>query len=267
MSNSRFMEARNAAHHAAQVISAWGATHLGIGKAPAEVHELANLGWDAKLDALVSRRAHGLTAGLRIESFTWFLARGGEILAERGVAGSTLSEGLQWLANAGAAAGAPTTPLVPAEYPLPAHEVASGAPFPPPDAEALTKLASLFATAQTVLGELMATEPGASEVRVWPHHFDQAMLITLDPNMDPEEARSVGPGMEPGDEGIEEPYFAVTLWPRPEQAPVAPLAHGRWHHAGWTGALLTQSEWDGELNTLRAFYQDALAKARELLGA
>lgn len=46
MTASRFMDARNVAHHAAQSVSAWGATHLETDPN----HDYANLGWHRKLE-------------------------------------------------------------------------------------------------------------------------------------------------------------------------------------------------------------------------
>lgn len=259
----RFMEARNAAHHAAQVVSAWGATHL-----PADPeHGYANLGWDGKLHALVGRRAHGLTAGLRLGTMTWLLLRGSEVVAERGVGGSTLQEGMAWLREAGAAAGAPDLPLTPVTYDLPAHPVVDGVPFPELDPPLAATLATWFDTASTSIAGLASREPQASEVRVWPHHFDLATLIALDPEApDPETARSVGVGMTPGDGGIAEPYFYVTPWPPPKRTEWPRLSSGHWHTEGWVGAVLTQAEWDGEVATLEAFLAEAVGAARGLIG-
>ena len=48
-----FTATRNAMHHAAQVASAWGATHLDADPD----HQYANLGWDPALRALIGRQA------------------------------------------------------------------------------------------------------------------------------------------------------------------------------------------------------------------
>jgi hypothetical protein len=58
------------------------------------------------------------------------------------------------------------------------------------------------------------------------------------------DAPSVGIGLSPGDEGIAEPYFYVTPWPPPPPAEELPRLStgGRWHRAGWTGAVLTGSD-------------------------
>jgi hypothetical protein len=79
-------------------------------------------------------------------------------------------------------------------------------------------------------------------VRGWPHHFDLAALHVLDPEKDPEEARSVGAGLSPGDESYAEPYFYVSPWPAPEPAALPALPGGaHWHTDGFTSAVLSSS--------------------------
>lgn len=263
MAASRFMQARNAAHHASQVVSAWGATHL-----PADPnHDYANLGWDSKLDALVGRRAHGVAAGMRFRTMSWLLVRGSEVVAERGIGGSTVQEGLEWLRAAGREAGAPDAPLGAPDYDLPAHPVVDGAAFPELDPTSAATLATWYSTANTAISKTAAQNPGSSEVRCWPHHFDLATLITLDRDEpDPEKARSVGVGMTPGDATIAQPYFYVTPWPAPEPKAGPALVSGRWHDEGWFGAVLTEAEWSGASEALDGFLVDAVRASRELVG-
>ena len=77
---------------------------------------------------------------------------------------------------------------------------------------------------------------------------------------DPEEARSVGVGMTPGDGGYPEPYFYVTPWPYPNPEVLPRLATGSWHTEGWTGAVLTGTEaLAGEVEErTRAFLAEAV---------
>ena len=93
-----------------------------------------------------------------------------------------------------------------------------------------------FAAATSVLDPLAAAQPGASPVRVWPHHFDIATLVTL------AEGVSVGVGMSPGDGTYDAPYFYVTPWPYPETGALPELSRGaRWHTDGWVGAVMPGS--------------------------
>jgi hypothetical protein len=47
--------------------------------------------------------------------------------------------------------------------------------------------------------------------------------------------------MSPGDASYGEPYFYVSPYPAP-RSELAPLALGRWHKSGWSGAVLRGSE-------------------------
>jgi hypothetical protein len=158
--------------------------------------------------------------------------------------GRTRREAFDWLEERARELGGPAARLsLEAPYTMPAHPFGAGAPFASPDREPLAELARWFACADAVLRELVSGWPDAAPVRVWPHHFDVGSVLPLGGG-DGEDASSIGVGLSPGDEGIAEPYFYVTAWPPPppaEELPALPSI-GRWHRAGWTGALLTGSE-------------------------
>jgi hypothetical protein len=77
----------------------------------------------------------------------------------------------------------------------------------------------------------------ASEVRSWPHHFDIATLIV------PAEGKSIGVGLEPGDQYYDEPYFYVNMYPLPQASslPDSLDGNGIWHTTEWIGAVLPAS--------------------------
>jgi hypothetical protein len=119
-------------------------------------------------------------------------------------------------------------------------------------------------------------EEGASPVRVWPHHFDIAVLIELgaedDRPVDPEEARSVGVGMTPGDDSYPDPYWYVTPWPYPAATGLPKLPPpGAWHTDGWVGAVLGAADLVGagderaQATRAASFARAAIAGCRELL--
>ncbi len=88
---------------------------------------------------------------------------------------------------------------------MPSHPLANGAPFSEGSPAARSELAAWFSNANSALRAAVAEQSGASLVRCWPHHFDVARLITLDPDEDSEEARSIGMGFSPGDDFYDEP--------------------------------------------------------------
>lgn len=88
----------------------------------------------------------------------------------------------------------------------------------------------------------IAAGPEASPVRCWPHHFDIATLVTLDPDTDAEAARSIGIGLSMGDDATPQPYWYVNIWPAPSAPDLHPLPVGSWITDGWLGAILTGEE-------------------------
>lgn len=184
----------------------------------------------------------------------------------------TLAEGLVWVAGrVREATGLERLPSLSAyeefapgggaESPFSIHEA---------DAAALRELARWFAHADRILRSVAATRAGASSVACWPHHLDIATLITLERGRDPEEARSIGVGLSPGDMECPEPYWYVSPWPRPEPGTPRPdLAGG----GEWVpfGAILRGSAMVGARDAgaqdkrARRFIDSGLRAARALL--
>lgn len=235
-------EARLELHWAAQIASAAGATL----RPTEEGFAHTNLGWSRDHDALVGRRlGQGLRAALRPHDLTLLVVGGdGSELEAQALAGRTLAQGLRWLAGALArqSDGALEAKLERPAHALPDHPVAHGAAFTEPGG-ALAALGDWLADAHCLLVPLATQHPHASEVRCWPHHFDIATLVTLDPDVAPGEPRTVGVGMTPGDERYPEPYFYATPWPAPESPELPELPSGGvWHRDGWLGAVLVGSK-------------------------
>lgn len=230
-------------HYAAQALAA---TAYALLPTPDD-HSHANLLWSPD-----RRRFHGrpLPGGNRafldVQRFvTGVLDPNGDELAVIDPRGTTLDELLAHMLEALRATGtAGENPaLVVPDYDLPASALAEGGPFPTPDPAALRELASWFHDAFVALSEVSERRLDGAEVRCWPHHFDIAALLVLDPDRDPERARSIGVGLSPGDGTIAEPYFYVTPWPAPAPRELPPLPDGaRWQTEGFTSAVLTGSE-------------------------
>jgi len=136
------------------------------------------------------------------------------------------------------------TPTIPDPKEWPDHPVARGAAFDCSDSKAFKELAHHFNNAHTALEELLHSKQLSSPVRTWPHHFDMATLVSLDHELDPEEARSINVGFSPGDGQIAEPYWYVVPYPDPKRSELPALPHGGyWHTKGWTGAILEASSY------------------------
>jgi len=99
-----------------------------------------------------------------------------------------------------------------------------------------------FENFDALLQDKLADEPGASAVRTWPHHFDLAVLISID-RSGSENDRSIGVGFSPGDGSYAEPYLYITSWPYPDPSNLPDAPDGLvWHTQGFTALIGTASD-------------------------
>jgi len=250
--------ARLEAHHAVQLVGQVGTTWLTHDAA----FQYGNLSWDPARGVFVGREVEGLHGALHLESLTWWVLRGEEVLARKPAIGATVAEGAAWFRETLVAAGLPDRPLQAEEWDLPAHAVQQGAAF-----EGAGDRAALARWFDAALALLAPISSAGSELRCWPHHFDLATLITVEAHEDPHQAKTIGVGFSPGDGGIDEPYLYVTPWPYPpEPWPSPALPDGSWNPEGWFGAVLRASDVaDRDADRLRAFADAAIEACRSIL--
>ena len=60
-------------------------------------------------------------------------------------------------------------------------------------------------------------------------------------------------GLSPGDEGINEPYLYVNVWPNVDGLEKHQLPVGHWNKEGWSGAVLTLSQLLDQSNQEKSF--------------
>jgi hypothetical protein len=270
----RLMEGRSELHHAAQLVAAVGASLLD----PRSDDSHPNLGWQADGRAFIGHTvpaAPAFAAALRPADLMLQLQdETGAARAELGLVGRSIEDALAWLREEtrrlGVAASA--GPIALPAYDLPPHPVAKGGRFGDAQAPARAELARWFAGGHRLLAARVVRDPTASSVRIWPHHFDIATLITLERDASGGAARTVGIGFSPGDETYPEPYWYVSPWPYPAEATLPSLGSaGHWHVAGYTAAVLLGRDivaaGDGVAQSERVgeFVAAALAASRHLL--
>ncbi|MFT5352950.1 MAG: hypothetical protein ACI9KE_000147 [Polyangiales bacterium] len=136
-------------------------------------------------------------------------------------------------------------------------------PFEPGGGDALE---AWIALGTSVLAEAVGAFEG-SPLRLWPHHFDMATLVSLDEEAS-EDARSINIGLSLGDGSYGEPYWYVTPWPKPSDE-LPPMRAGHWHTDGFVAAVLPASEHPGDDvdGEAREFLRSAVAACRMLLTA
>jgi hypothetical protein len=157
--------------------------------------------------------------------------------------GRTDAQARQWLGEHLGARGLDARALdASSPYEMPAHAVTKGGAYGVEDvADALVELAAWFANAEhslvRVQRQMIGRKLTVSDVRCWPHHFDLATLISF-PTRGTDVTGYVGAGLSPGDEYYDEPYFYVSVYPKPHSASLPRLPTlGHWHTYEFTAAV------------------------------
>lgn len=237
--------------------------------------------WDEGSGTLLSVEIpgdHPFRVGLRVADATAVvIGSDGTEVASQAANGLSIDDLFAWLTRqtVDLTESALPKPLTQAEDGLPEPCVA-GQTFDLADDAALAELARYYSNSHPVLQEIVATNDHAAPVRTWPHHMDMATLISLDPGEDPETARSISFGMQPGDGSYAEPYYYSSPWPYPELDPSSsgwPTLEGggAWHTEGFTAAVLVASnlvaagDADAQRTALDDFARSAIEGNRSLL--
>ena len=153
--------------------------------------------------------------GLRLAGLALIVMRGNLVLDTYELAGRRDSMVGVWLDSSLRALGLKPATAVTLPYTIPSHPVARGSAYSfSGESEAFDELVRWFDAAAEVLEEVRSgyTDGRADAARCWPHHFDIATVVALDPP-GAETARSIGIGMSPGDHYYPQPYFYVSPYP------------------------------------------------------
>lgn len=242
----RVTEARLVAHWACQLLGAV-ADEL-VRRKPDDSH--TNLFWDDDTDSLVGHQMdHGLRVALDLEDFAIeirsLIARDNKVLElER----RTVDDARRWLNRELAAMLNRPVEAALRTYEMPDHRVKRGGAFRRPPEDGLAELGRWYNNAELTLGAFARSDSRATEMAIWPHHFDLGGIVFLDRDVAPEKARQIGVGMSPGDDHIGRPYFYVTPWPIAEHPDLPELEHGRWFTESFVGAVLDADELAGAGN-------------------
>lgn len=261
-------DARLHLHHAAQLATALGISYL----PPRGDDSHTNLEWLPDLGALASNPVpvgrSAVRVGVRVADFTiLILSDTSAVTDSYPLDGHSPEEAAAWTREGLRLAGLdPSRYTLKRHYEIPSHAVATGASFRK-SGDALEQLHRWLGNAAALFEELRATNPQASEVRCWPHHFDLATLITVAPG------KTVGVGLEPGDGYYDEPYFYVNLHPSPGSDPLPNTiaGGGRWHTHQWIGAVLPgsrlSSDQAAQSEQATAFLESAIKICTELVSS
>jgi hypothetical protein len=239
--HGQLTEARLQAHYAAQWLAR--AARAYIPPQPNDGH--TSLHWDSGFDGFRTQSLNGTQLSLQITSLTLGFHKGGsaERLESLSLTGLSDTQVRQWLGEKLGERSLDAQRLdVPSPYEMPANDIGQGATYDAVTlAVALSELAAWFANAQFLLDYVQKQSIGpkisASAVCCWPHHFDLATLSTL-PTRDPGIIGYVGAGLSPGDGYYDEPYFYVSVYPKPDSTALPSLPNlGHWHTHEFTAAV------------------------------
>jgi Family of unknown function (DUF5996) len=238
---NRLSLARLEAHHAAQWLAR--AARAYVPPQPDDGH--TNFGWN---EALGGFTTHRLTGGerlsLRIADLTLILhSDERRVPIQSFTLDGRDAEARKWLGEQLSARGLNAHALdAPSPYDMPAHAATPGAVYGVAEvADALLELSAWFADAEFLLvrvqRQMIERMLAASDVRCWPHHFDLATLISF-PAREADATNYVGAGLSPGDKYYDEPYFYVSVYPKPDSATLPRLPKvGHWHTHEFTAAV------------------------------
>ena len=207
-----------------------------------------NLGWDDGFDGFTTHPlAEDTRLGLRISDLTLALLQNGRIAASFALNGRSEAEAREWLGKQMQTLNfSPAAVDAPLPYVLPPHRLAQGACYDAAGlAEPLCELAAWYANGFCALGAIMqrlvARGLPAPEVRCWPHHFDLDCLTPVASGA-AGTAPTMGAGFSPGDHYYDEPYFYISVYPRPHASALPALPElGHWHMEDFLAALVPAS--------------------------
>lgn len=269
----KLTEARLQVHWAAQVLAAIGYTHVERAADDGQ----SNFGWVDGMQLFAGRYVGDPPIGFGAFDPTAralsFHEPGGDVLASIGTDGKTLDQLYDAMERAIAAAQErEPVALERPTYDLPSHPVGNGGSFGGDDDEARAALKAWFHDANLVMRDLKAktTSLTATLPRLWPHHFDLGMLISLEEDGDPSKGRSIGIGLSPGDASDPLPYWYVNPYPRPETVDGLPQpVFGAWNTEGFVGLKLDAAtvigDGVGQEERVRQFLGDAISICRDSL--
>ncbi len=262
----KLSDSRLQLHYAAMFGAAAGISFL----EPRPDRSHTNLEWVAALGGLFSHPIPARTSfriGARPSNLALLIVgEDNRRLEEYKLHGRTITDATDWIRSQIKSLGAdPARYTLHRDFEIPRHDVAFGESFDASATDRFKELARWFGNAASVLGSFVRRTRGAGDVRCWPHHFDLGTLIKVPSN------RTIGIGLEPGDDFYDEPYFYVNMTPQPPASRVQsrPLwGNGKWHTREWVGAVLPGSRLgaaSAQERQVREFLDSAVSAARSLM--
>ena len=129
-------------------------------------------------------------------------------------------------------------------YELPDNDLYKFEDFSKPNEATLKRWSENRTLANKALSTLTEMVGVASEINIWPHHFDTGTYYELH-KTDGTTDRSIGAGFNPADGMVDEPYFYIYGWYKDNEVDYSDkpeLKSGKWIVDDWKGAVLPITE-------------------------
>ncbi|MCB9058460.1 MAG: hypothetical protein H6627_07825 [Calditrichae bacterium] len=261
----RLKDARLQIHQAAQLIASTAISF--IPKKEDDSH--TNMEWIHDLSAFAGKEfgdRKKFKLALRPADMCYlFLNQNGQILDELKLDNKTGQQAVLWLKEKFNQNDLDFSPFtLSRHYEIPETEQADGKKYHLFNVSVFSELSAQFANAEILLQKLSSNFENSSPIRCWPHHFDHAMMISIDSKSDP--AKSIGVGFSPGDDNYQQPYYYVYPWPYPDVNTLAKykLPEGtHWHTEGFISAIVTSETYINATDTQK-YLEDFLGKATKI---
>ena len=247
--------ARISLHQAVQIVSAFPRNMLPTDPTDSN----ASLIWNSSTNGLESdpvanEGGKSIRVGLSLDSFTLYISVEGKLVSFYEMDTRSVFQGLEWLKfELSQLDIASDTINLDLPYEIEDYDYSQSLKI---NSDAFGEHCILYQNISNVLSGIVDERENALDIRCWPHHFDLATLIPLESNSDKEIIKSIGVGLSPGDEAVEEPYIYINVWPSVDYKLLVkyPLILGEWNVEGWSGAILKYSRLTSSTNQ----YEDVM---------
>ena len=272
----KMMSAYQQAHQLSQWLARFARGYLAA--KPDDSH--TSLMWHRNMGIMTTNAAgvsgHQISFGLELRDLSLIKIDDGNVVDSISMHGLTDGDAGDWMRSAIEAMGLdPSALAADLPYDVPASPYSTGGTF---DVEknftALSEFARYLDNTSQVLNEVVAKHqhihPGPAPVRLWPHHFDLATIITLEEG-DFESAHAVGFGLAVPDPSRDAFYFYTYPWPRNERTDLPALnADSAYQYDGNVGALQMMDKLvaaSDQEATARVFFDETVGTFIRLLQA
>ena len=158
-------------------------------------------------------------------------------------------------------------------YQLIDHPLMHGSNFEMKRPKDFLELANYRSNGHALLQQVTANYEDKSDVRIWPHHFDDGVIVNLE--RDHESVVSLlSMGLAMPDKYYDQPYFYVNAWKNSgvDYTKLPPIkGRGQWHEDEWHGQVLLaediakENDHEDQKQISLAFFEEAMKNAISLL--